>query len=202
MKKLPRSLRAFTLIELLTVIAIIGILAAIIIPSVAAVRTQARIAEATANLRSIHTVALIYAQDNRGKFPPISQAATPGVPARTWLQLLWDYQYPNREFPGYGQLLAGSIFYTPLIEDDLASRTFGLNERLQQALPSRQYLNVSNPTQVAFLGDVKTSSALTPLQANPRNRGRVGLCFVDGSVRQYLLADIPISYGDSFWSGN
>lgn len=58
--------RAFTLIELLTVIAIIGILAAIIIPTVGAVRKTARSAQALSNIKQIGVATLLYAQDNRG----------------------------------------------------------------------------------------------------------------------------------------
>lgn len=62
---------AFTLIELLTVIAIIGILAAIIIPTVGKVRETARSAITTSNLREIQTASLAFANDNRGRYVPI-----------------------------------------------------------------------------------------------------------------------------------
>ncbi len=58
--------KAFTLIELLTVIAIIGILAAIIIPTVGAVRKTAKSAQAVSNIKQIGMPTLLYAQDNRG----------------------------------------------------------------------------------------------------------------------------------------
>ncbi|WP_052362249.1 type II secretion system protein [Geminisphaera colitermitum] len=61
--------RAFTLIELLTVIAIIGILAAIIIPTVGKVRKTAARAEGTAVLRGVGQNILLYANDNKGKLP-------------------------------------------------------------------------------------------------------------------------------------
>lgn len=59
---------AFTLIELLTVIAIIGILAAIIIPTVSAVRTSARRAQGVANLRQVTLGALMVANENKGNW--------------------------------------------------------------------------------------------------------------------------------------
>ncbi|EIP98252.1 prepilin-type N-terminal cleavage/methylation domain-containing protein [Opitutaceae bacterium TAV1] len=61
--------RAFTLIELLTVIAIIGILAAIIIPTVGRVRQSARAARSTSNLKQIAQAALSYVNDNKQHFP-------------------------------------------------------------------------------------------------------------------------------------
>jgi prepilin-type N-terminal cleavage/methylation domain-containing protein/prepilin-type processing-associated H-X9-DG protein len=60
---------AFTLIELLTVIAIIAILASILIPVVSSVRASARSAVCVSNLRQIHMGFMLYAEDNDGRLP-------------------------------------------------------------------------------------------------------------------------------------
>ena len=67
--------RAFTLIELLTVIAIIGILAAILIPTVGAVRQTAQQTACASNLRQAALAVLAYANDNRGLLPSGKNAA-------------------------------------------------------------------------------------------------------------------------------
>ncbi|MDR1284547.1 MAG: DUF1559 domain-containing protein [Opitutaceae bacterium] len=67
----PRPVRyhAFTLVELLTVIAIIGILAAIIIPTVGKVRQIARRAVCASNLRQIGIATFNFAADNKDWLP-------------------------------------------------------------------------------------------------------------------------------------
>jgi prepilin-type N-terminal cleavage/methylation domain-containing protein/prepilin-type processing-associated H-X9-DG protein len=77
---------AFTLIELLTVIAIIGILAAIFIPTVAAVRQSARSATCVSNLRQVGTAIQLFATDNKGLFPG-SGARSSGTSA-SWQDVL------------------------------------------------------------------------------------------------------------------
>ena len=69
---IPRTRRpacAFTLIELLTVIAIIGILAAIIIPTVGKVREVARTSNTTSNLRQTGQALLAYVSENKDFLP-------------------------------------------------------------------------------------------------------------------------------------
>ncbi len=56
-KKKFAQKKAFTLIELIVVIAIIGVLAAILIPTMNGFVTQAREATATANARTVYSIA-------------------------------------------------------------------------------------------------------------------------------------------------
>ena len=61
---------AFTLIELLVVIAIIALLIGILLPALGQARNSARSTIGLANLRSITTALLLYADDHRGEFSP------------------------------------------------------------------------------------------------------------------------------------
>lgn len=63
--------KAFTLIELLTVIAIIGILAAILIPVVGAVRESARGAKCVSNVRQMVLGLHMYAEEHDDYLPPV-----------------------------------------------------------------------------------------------------------------------------------
>ncbi len=61
--------RAFTLVELLAVIAIIGILTAIVIPVIGTVRRQSTITKVTSNLRQTGVLMMLYVSDHKGELP-------------------------------------------------------------------------------------------------------------------------------------
>jgi prepilin-type N-terminal cleavage/methylation domain-containing protein len=83
--KYQQAQRAFTLIELLTVIAIIGILAAILIPTVGKVRGTARDAACLSNVRQIVMAQQLFADSNKDYF-------TSGyLGVDTWQQQLEPY---------------------------------------------------------------------------------------------------------------
>ncbi|WP_052362276.1 prepilin-type N-terminal cleavage/methylation domain-containing protein [Geminisphaera colitermitum] len=94
----PKRTTAFTLVELLTVIAIIGILAAILIPTVAAVRDTANSAKCTANLRQIGTALQLFAADHRDMYPRAYYNYGPG-PGKTVSEAIaggdWGYRDPG-----------------------------------------------------------------------------------------------------------
>ena len=61
--------KKFTLIELLVVIAIIGILASLLLPSMAKAREKARIAVEVSNRKQLYTATVMYSGDNSDKYP-------------------------------------------------------------------------------------------------------------------------------------
>jgi len=62
--------KAFTLIEMLIVIVIIGILAAALVPRLQDVQARARDTKRKADLRSIDTALQVYKADN-GQYPSV-----------------------------------------------------------------------------------------------------------------------------------
>ena len=76
----------FTLVELMTVVAIIGILTSILLPSLAAVRAKARRIGCINNLQQMGKASMLYADDDsRGRF---SNTYSDGDDNLNWL-------YPN-----------------------------------------------------------------------------------------------------------
>lgn len=68
--------RGFTLLELLTVVAIISLLLGITLPSLGHARRLARRAQCSANLRSIGHAVQGYVNDNNGFYPPMAPMPT------------------------------------------------------------------------------------------------------------------------------
>ncbi len=73
--------KGFTLIELMIVVAIIGILAAIAIPNMVYTKKKAQLSSCKANLKSVATALDMYANDNQDIYPTAgaSVAADGGV---------------------------------------------------------------------------------------------------------------------------
>ncbi len=61
--------RAFTLVELLVVIGIIAVLVALLLPAMSRAREQSRRTACLSNLRQVHTLFVLYANDNRDAVP-------------------------------------------------------------------------------------------------------------------------------------
>ncbi len=102
--------KAFTLIELLIVVAIIGILAAIAVPNFLNAQVRAKISRALADLRSIRTAMGMYAVDHNRYIPDPNEWATAGIYQRgfqVWSPLSTPVSY-----------LPSSAFFDPFVPKD------------------------------------------------------------------------------------
>lgn len=86
----PRANRAFTLVELMVVIAIMGLLMAILMPCFGAVVEEARKIQCLSNLRQMALAANRYCQDNGGVYP-IAQYVDSTSDATSIIQVQWDF---------------------------------------------------------------------------------------------------------------
>jgi len=194
----PASHRAFTLIEMLITIAVLGVLTALLFPMASRSMKSARAAQSLANLKNIGAVMHVYAADNNGVFPLVWDTAT----STSWIATIWPYS-SDRRFPGTTPAaLKGSIFYTPLSENGSTARTYGMNEPLQLKYPSRMYLSVvPTPSKVALVGDVKTSGSFRPDQINYRNNGLANVLYIDGHTSAVDQSVVPTNTASVFWTG-
>lgn len=80
---------AFTLIEMLVVIAIVAVLAAIALPAISSMRESGNNGKCVANLKALHAIATTYASDY-GFYPPVYDTVKP-----------LTYPASNQDAPGF-----------------------------------------------------------------------------------------------------
>lgn len=112
--------RAFTLLELLTVIAVIGVLAGILIPVTGAVRNKACATQCLSNMRQVGAASLLYVNDHKGRLPSSSHDRAPDGSSRSWRETLRDYLGPD------------FIGRCPSRPDHIADTTYSWNELLTE----------------------------------------------------------------------
>jgi prepilin-type N-terminal cleavage/methylation domain len=132
--------RAFTLIELLTVIAIIGVLGAILIPTVGSCREHARKSREVSAARQLMIAYHLAADENRGRLLPFQEQANTsvtgeggrtitGITAKRWPHRIRPYL--GDRFQATLYVNAQSDYYSDTAFDDdytLSLRpTFGMN---------------------------------------------------------------------------
>lgn len=104
----PRN--GFTLVELLTVIAIVGLLAAIVVPTVGSLRENARNTQCLNNLRQLGLATKLYANDHGNRLPTLNF---------TYVSDLWPYldagegEAPALSGAGFPERLRGDGFRVP-----------------------------------------------------------------------------------------
>lgn len=118
MLRILKNKKGFTLIELMIVVAIIGILAAIAIPNFLTFRLKAKTSEAKSNLGAIRTVEEAYKAEEDEYYPNGAQIALyPGN--RGPLKQVWT---PTAtKFSALGFEPAGQVYYDYGISDCSAS---------------------------------------------------------------------------------
>jgi prepilin-type N-terminal cleavage/methylation domain-containing protein/prepilin-type processing-associated H-X9-DG protein len=114
--RISRKPRAFTLVELLVVIAVIAVLAALLMPALAGGKAQAQSAKCVSNLRQYGLASQLYWDDNQGWAYPYEQNIS-SAGATYWFGWLAQGAEATRAFdPSPGPLysyLGGAVAICP-----------------------------------------------------------------------------------------
>ena len=164
----PRASRAFTLIEMLVVISIISILAAILLPAIARAKVQAQKRKALMEVGQIANAIHTYESDYNGKYP-VSAAAMSAASA-----VGEDITYgtagvtcvgpggPNPPGAGFGTPTSG--VYAPIISAVANYQTN--NSEVMAVLLDMEYWSVPGGVATINLGHVKNPKRTQYLNAN------------------------------------
>lgn len=136
--------RAFTLIEFLVVIAAIGILAAILIPSLNSALESAKATKDLSNLRQIGALMQSYLNDKDQVLP-----ATATWPGTTGTPVL----YPK--YVGTRRIFQSPFDKRPTLETDLAPVSYSINTNMYAAI-SGNMLKVASSASTFFMAPTYT----------------------------------------------
>ncbi len=201
---------AFTIVEMLTVVFIIGVLMSLIVPAVSTVRREALSVSCQANLRQLHAAVDTYRSTMKGLLPMCDflPASTPEGPVGGLVEVLqrtverdckcWycaaDDDEDGSRAAGTSYIyLPGLLRYTPQVQIQVgalmfAQQTMALTQRqrdrVRREAESKQVgqLYDRNPTKFAILTDSQDRHKIG--DRNPRNA-----VYIDGSVGILREAD-------------
>jgi prepilin-type N-terminal cleavage/methylation domain-containing protein len=190
---------AFTLVELLVAIAIIGILAALLIPAVSHTRGAVRKTQCVSNLRQVNLAIRMYADEHLEELPALTET----------------HRYPNGVGAYYKQLVKGylgleglaspreTVFTCPsdrkirfTVSHAFASFTFNGYESDSSAIPritGRKLSGIKNPSKAVLLGEWPGffGGSWHPVREHAYGDAKSNMGFVDGRV----------SFTKIYWDG-
>ena len=204
-----RCLSGFTLVELLTVLGIVAVLAGILIPVVSKMRERARSVECLNNLRTIGVAMHLYANDNKGCLPIVSSSSS------NWVYLLTGRGTGADYVSSQGVITSiasgrDSVF---ICKENVATATGNVGKAVAQTygmnynLGGKSLNAVSSPSRTCLAGDNICNVSSWQLLMRPDrpvavpanvHNGLYHFVYVDGHVAAPSV--YPASKSDPFWS--
>lgn len=199
---------AFTLVELLVVISILGLLAGLSIPAISAARASAQTAASTANLKQIYTMMQAYLAENNNNYPPSVTNSTGGQIG--WRRLVWEAANgplnPNGDWTSLTNNLAkgpyAKVMWCPLMNSKygidsyhpIGRGSYSINQffnrpRNSLSMGAESDLNGKNEPLIVAGGAqqlIGTSEEFIST-ASPNKRGRDGTAYEYGAAKNKAL---------------
>ena len=204
---------AFTLIELLVLTAIVGVLAAMLLPALARAKEKARSAQCVDNLRQWALAYRLYADDNDDFLPRRGQGVQVlaeidrpadwfnALPVYFGLSSFQQMVTNNMQPAAHTQ----SVFICPTANDPGGTYflPYGMNMNLSPwNLPlATRFGEVVQPSCVVAMADApgpyaSTYPSIQPYSIIARHAGRINLLFLAGQVQSFAGSYVGCGAGD------
>jgi prepilin-type N-terminal cleavage/methylation domain-containing protein/prepilin-type processing-associated H-X9-DG protein len=165
----------FTLVELLVVVAIVGILVGLLIPAVQAAREQARIANCASNMRQVGIAVMRFCDLHHGNWPQTTHTTEPdpvtGHYTQAWVYTLAPYLEDVDAIRICPSDLAGELRLAG--KGTSYSMNGWLSKEARPSFDNRRKVAAMHDTIVAFeLAEIKDKGAMTsgkPSDIDPFN---------------------------------
>lgn len=212
--------RAFTLIELLTVIAIVGLLSALVLPAVSAARGKVKRATCSGNLREISRAVLMYADDSTDTAPKSPGLNEVTLSLTGYKRLIRTYSGLNGASSARAKLFAcpaDTFHYEDLTRNprhvphglweqpvsDFASYTFnGGNEIAGAGLPGiagRKLGSIRQPAKTVLVAEAAASAPWSWHQ--PKRPFTTGNARFNDAQNMIGFVDGHVDYLKIYWRG-
>lgn len=210
--------RAFTLVELLVVISIIGLLAGLAIPAIGRAQAAAGRSVCVSNLRGLGQAMNSYVAES-GTFPPLMQTNGRGSSAttRNWTSILVDAGSATANTPYSANKGKNGFWFCP---SAMKSQTPSLDNCTTYSYSAEAagipIARVSSASQMAMIMDGSwiagagyqyVGPTIMPLCCHPPTKNKndpsasVNVCFADAHVEMRKKSEIPTDSTNVFWTG-
>ncbi len=182
MRRIQARSRAFTLLEVLVVVAILAVLVAILAPSLERARSQSKATQCLSNMRQLAYGWNMYSDDNRDIMMPgrhCYEGASFTDPVN-WLDIGNGRKYCPRGFAVLGRYLRTFAFKKPSTTDDRQDYDASPVYQCSAAPTWVDERNYCYGYNHQFLGNNRRKSETSPFYNFPRNRSRLKV--PDGTV--------------------
>lgn len=198
-----RSLCAFTLVELLVVVGIIGILAALLLPALASAKRKAQAVQCISNLRQLGQATFLYSEENNDQLP-FAWIRQPNPKHNNFLSLLQPVLLKNG-FDGFGDFELENFSCPtrrrePLVGPNPMRISYGMNgfNAIRYATPKTHRLTEvqsRQPSAVLLIADIAYKYNHPPIltvadeHVGYKHSKKANIVFYDGHVSSHSLLE-------------